>query len=136
MAKEQLRELSARKEVDWESGKVSGSVYRAKGQDDEKVLSEVMKLFGLSNILHPDMFPAINKMEREIVSMTLSMFNAPPNAAGCFTFGGTESIILACRTYKEEARIKKGITRPEMIIPITAHAAFDKAAEYFGIEIL
>ncbi|KAJ9065619.1 Dihydrosphingosine phosphate lyase [Entomophthora muscae] len=133
---EQLRALSKRKEVDWENGKVSGSVYRGKGQDDEKVLSEVMKLFGLSNLLHPDMFPAINKMEREIVSMTLALFNAPPEAAGCFTMGGTESIILACRTYKQEAFKRKGITRPEMIVPISAHAAFDKAAEYFGIELI
>lgn len=51
------------------------------------------------------------------------------------TSGGTESIILACKTYRDYARDIKGIKRPEMIVPITAHAAFDKAAQYFNIKI-
>jgi len=49
--------------------------------------------------------------------------------------GGTESILLAMKTYRDWARDKKGITRPEMIVPVTAHAAFDKASQYFKINI-
>jgi sphinganine-1-phosphate aldolase len=51
------------------------------------------------------------------------------------TTGGTESILLACKTYRDYAREIKGIKKPEMVIPVTAHAAFDKAAQYLNIKI-
>lgn len=74
-------------------------------------------------------------MESEVVSMVLRMFNAPPSGAGCTTSGGTESILMACKTMRTWARAVKGIKHPEMIVPVSAHAAFDKAGEYFGIKI-
>lgn len=52
----------------------------------------------LSNPLHPDIFPEVRKMEAEVVRMILDMYNAPPEAAGTTTSGGTESILLACKT--------------------------------------
>lgn len=51
------------------------------------------------------------------------------------TSGGTESIILACKAYRDYGREVKGIKNPEMLVPITAHAAFDKAAQYFKIRV-
>jgi glutamate/tyrosine decarboxylase-like PLP-dependent enzyme len=39
------------------------------------------------------------------------------------------------KTYRDWARDQKKITRPEMIVPVSAHAAFDKAAQYFNIKI-
>ena len=50
--------------------------------------------------------------------------------------GGSESIQLAMKTYRDHARATRGITSPQMIVPISAHAAFDKAAQYFGIDIV
>lgn len=67
----------------------------------------------VSNPLHPDVFPAIRKMEAEIVSMCLRMYNGP-NGAGTMTSGGTESILMACKTYRDWARHTKGVTEPEM----------------------
>ena len=40
------------------------------------------------------------------------------------------------KTYRDWARDKKGVTEPEMVVPSTAHAAFDKAAQYFNIKII
>jgi glutamate/tyrosine decarboxylase-like PLP-dependent enzyme len=40
------------------------------------------------------------------------------------------------KTYRDSARAKKGITEPEMVVPVTAHAAFDKASQYFGSKII
>lgn len=51
------------------------------------------------------------------------------------TTGGTESIFMACKAYRDYAREEKGIKRPEIIVPVTAHAAFDKAANYLGMRI-
>lgn len=51
------------------------------------------------------------------------------------TTGGTESIIMACKAYRDYARAERGIYRPEIVIPVTAHPAFDKAAAYFGLHV-
>ncbi|MCJ7513105.1 MAG: aminotransferase class V-fold PLP-dependent enzyme, partial [Anaerolineales bacterium] len=55
---------------------------------------------------------------------------------GTVSSGGTESILLAMKTYRDWARATKGITAPEIIAPVTAHAAFDKAAQYFGLRLV
>ena len=51
------------------------------------------------------------------------------------TTGGTESILLACKAYRDYAREVKGIKKPVMVIPVTAHSAFDKAAQYLKIQV-
>jgi sphinganine-1-phosphate aldolase len=64
------------------------------------------------------------------------MFNGHKyGACGSLTSGGTESIILAIRAHKEWARDVKGITDPHIVLPYTAHCAFDKACEYFDIRM-
>jgi glutamate/tyrosine decarboxylase-like PLP-dependent enzyme len=67
--------------------------------------------------------------------MAAAESNKDQEVCGVVSSGGTESILLAMKTYRDWARDQKKITRPEMIIPVTAHAAFDKAAEYFKIKI-
>jgi sphinganine-1-phosphate aldolase len=37
--------------------------------------------------------------------------------------------------YRDWARDVKGILHPEILVPITAHAAFDKAAQFLDIRI-
>jgi sphinganine-1-phosphate aldolase len=51
------------------------------------------------------------------------------------TTGGTESILMACKAYRDYARAERGISHPEIVIPVTAHPAFDKAAAYFGMRV-
>lgn len=63
------------------------------------------------------------------------MFNAPAGSAGITTSGGTESILMACLSARTKAYTERGVSEPEMIIPVTAHAAFDKAGYYFGITV-
>jgi glutamate/tyrosine decarboxylase-like PLP-dependent enzyme len=53
---------------------------------------------------------------------------------GTVTSGGSESIMLAMKTYRDKALQERGITKPEMITPASAHVAFDKAAQYFNIK--
>lgn len=123
------------------------------GDDLSKLIVTAYARYCVSNPLHPDVFPAIRKMEAEIVSMCLKMYRGPEGSAGVMTSGGTESIIMSIKTYRDWARRVKGITEPEMfviqqkisrlsccilflrIIPSTAHAAFDKGASYLGIKV-
>ncbi|GCE96978.1 dihydrosphingosine phosphate lyase [Zygosaccharomyces mellis] len=119
----------------WEDGKISGAVYHG-GQELIHLQSVAFEKYCVANQLHPNVFPAVRKMESEVVSMVLDVFHAPKDT-GCGTTssGGTESILLACLSAKVYGYQQRGITEPEMILPVTAHAGFHKAAYYFGMKI-
>lgn len=71
-------------------------------------------------------------MEAEVIRMAANLFNGNSNTCGSTTSGGTESILLACKAYRDYGREVNGIEKPNMVIPTTAHTAFDKAAQYLG----
>ncbi|VDP22514.1 unnamed protein product [Soboliphyme baturini] len=97
--------------------------------------SDIVRKFCWTNPLHPDLFPGVRKMEAEVVRMVCQLYNGDPlRSCGTVTSGGSESILLACLAYRNQAR-ENGIKCPEMLVPVSAHAAFDKAAELFGIKI-
>lgn len=121
-------------ERQWRDGRCSGAVYHG-GDDLSRLIVDSMTRFLLSNPLHPEVFPGVRKMEAEVVAMVLSMYNAPPGAAGTTTSGGTESILMACKAARDGARAERGVTEPEMVVPMSAHVAFDKAGSYFGIKV-
>ncbi|MBI4786825.1 MAG: aminotransferase class V-fold PLP-dependent enzyme [Chloroflexi bacterium] len=135
-----LREMEKFKSVEearWRDGNVSGAVYHG-DQAHIDFLNRVYALQSQSNPLHADVWPSTTKFEAEIVAMTAHMLGADAGSGVCgtVTSGGTESILVAIKTYRDWARETKGITAPEMIAPTTAHAAFDKAAQYFGIKLI
>jgi sphinganine-1-phosphate aldolase len=66
--------------------------------------------------------------------MTLALHNAPEGACGLAPSGGTESILLAMLAYREWGK-KRGITNPNVVVPVTAHGSLDKASFYFGFEL-
>ncbi|KAE8390927.1 pyridoxal phosphate-dependent transferase [Aspergillus alliaceus] len=130
----ELEKISSMEHVRWEDGRVSGAVYHG-GKEMLELQNKAYSSFTVSNPIHPDVFPGVRKMEAEIISMVLALFNAPNDAAGATTSGGTESILAACLSARERGRVEKGIRKPEMIIPTTAHPAFRKAGNYFNIKI-
>jgi sphinganine-1-phosphate aldolase len=101
------------KAADWAGGKVSGSIYHG-GDDLTRILAEAYKIFAIANPLHPEIFPGVRRMEAESVSMVLRMYNAPATGCGTMTSGGSESILMACKTHRDMYRDLKGITNPEM----------------------
>ncbi len=119
----------------WQEGFASGAVYHG---DDDHVgfLNEVYALTSQLNPLHADLWPSGAKYEAEIVSMTAAMLGGDDRVVGTVTSGGTESILLAMKTYRDWARAKRRITRPQVVAPTSAHVAFDKAAQYFGIDLV
>lgn len=122
-------------QIVWKGGKISGAVYHG-GEEMSSILAEAVKMFMVSNPLHPDVFPGVRKMEAEVVSMVLQLYNAPSTGAGTTTSGGTESILMACKTAREWGLRTKGIKHAEIVIPRSAHAAFHKAGEYFGMKVI
>ncbi|MFW6081750.1 MAG: pyridoxal phosphate-dependent decarboxylase family protein [Desulfosalsimonas sp.] len=133
-----MEDLQEKESAKWKDGYVSGAVYHG-DQDHIDFLNRVYAIHSQSNPLHSDIWPSASKYEAEIVSMTAGMLGADKTGdeiCGVVSSGGTESILLAMKTYRDKAKKQKGIRRPEMVVPVTAHAAFDKAAQYFGIKIV
>ncbi|XP_049837080.1 sphingosine-1-phosphate lyase isoform X3 [Schistocerca gregaria] len=121
-------------DYDWKKGYVSGTVYFHNPELIE-LLTEVYGLASYTNPLHPDVFPGVCKMEAEVVRIAANLFHGSPSACGTMTTGGTESILMACKAYRDYAKFERGIKHPEIVLPKTAHPAFDKAALYFGMRI-
>ncbi|XP_027863446.1 sphingosine-1-phosphate lyase 1 isoform X2 [Xiphophorus couchianus] len=131
---EKIKEYQTLNDVQWDKGCVSGAVYWG----DETLTKLLVKVYGdfaWSNPLHPDIFPGVRKMEAEVVRMSCSLFNGGPNSCGTVTSGGTESILMACKAYRDLA-YERGVMFPEILAPVSVHAAFDKAAHYFGMKLV
>ena len=132
-----LARLSASEEGRWRSGYASGAVYQG-DREHVEFLNAAYALHSQSNPLHADLWPSAAKFEAEIVAMAADLLggaHADPArpVVGTASSGGTESILLAMKAYRDHARARRGIERPSMVVPETAHAAFDKAAQYLGI---
>jgi glutamate/tyrosine decarboxylase-like PLP-dependent enzyme len=134
----EMRQMSEMERARWGEGFASGAVYNG-DEGHIEFLNQVYAINSQANPLHQDLWPSATKFESEIVAMTANMLGGattggPDEICGTVSSGGTESILLAMKAYRDWARETKGITQPEMVRPTTAHAAFDKAADYFGIK--
>jgi glutamate/tyrosine decarboxylase-like PLP-dependent enzyme len=129
-----LRKMLDKENEKWKKGFVSGAVYHG-GEEHIQFLNEIYAISSQVNPLHPDIWPSVLKIEREIVEMASKILHGSEETCGSVTSGGTESILLSMKAYRDFAKKKKGINEPEIILPISAHAAFDKAANYFNIKL-
>lgn len=136
----EMAELSRPEHERWRDGFVSGAVYHGSA-DHVAFMNRIYAMFSQTNPLHADLWPSVVKYEAEIVAMTADLLGAAHvtdggPVCGVVSSGGTESIMLAMKTYRDWARSERGITRPNIVVPSTAHVAFDKAAQAFGLELV
>jgi sphinganine-1-phosphate aldolase len=125
----------SRHDVDWRGGRAALHVYYA-GDDVLAVARDAYAMFMSENALAPAAFPSIATMERDIAGAALDLLHAPDGAVGYVTSGGTESILLAMKAARDWSRNGRGSngSPPEVVLPRSAHPAFDKAAQYLGIK--
>jgi glutamate/tyrosine decarboxylase-like PLP-dependent enzyme len=122
-------------DIRWREGKTTVYVFNA-GPEVERVQKEAYALFQSENGLGPAAFPSLKRMEDEVVGFGLELLHAPPEASGAITSGGTDSITMAVKAARDFARKARGVTGPlNMVIPRSAHPAFDKAAAMMEIEV-
>jgi len=134
---EELRWMGATEDEVWQTGRCSGTMYCG-DMEHYAFLTQAFQPFAHVNVLQRDMCPSATKFESEIIAMTLDMLHGDAatdgSPCGSVTSGGTDSIVTAMLAYRDQARADKGITAPQVILPVTAHPAFDKACHLFGIE--
>lgn len=125
-----------KEDTNWREGKVWSLVYHATDKHTE-MLKRAYTMFFSKNALSPMAFPSLRKFETEVISMTVDLFNGDKRCCGSMTSGGTESILMAVKTYRDWARDKfPQIKEPEMVLPSSAHPAFDKGADYFSVKAI
>lgn len=134
---EVFRRMAAVRDKDtrWRDGRTFSLVFYA-GEEMLSVLKEAYTMFFSENGLNPGAFPSLKKFESEVLSMTAGLLGGDSNTAGNMTSGGTESILMAVKTARQKFRAERpDITEPEILVPVTAHPAFDKAGHYFDVKI-
>jgi glutamate/tyrosine decarboxylase-like PLP-dependent enzyme len=135
---DELLAIAREEDAFWETGMCSGTIYCG-DHEHYAFLNEAFGLFAHMNALQRDMCPSQTRFEGEIIAMALDLLNAGEisdgEPAGLVTGGGTSSILHAVLAYRDHARAVRGVTRPNLIKPETAHPAFDKACHLFGVEL-
>ena len=112
-------------------GRTLAYVYDSGEPEVDRIAREAVGAYAASNALDPTAFPSLLQMENELVGFACGLLDAPDTAVGTVTSGGTESILLAVQGARDS---RPDVARPRMVLPSTAHAAFHKAAHYFGVE--
>lgn len=137
-----IRGLSERERERWATGHASGAVYNG---DREHIdfLNQIYAETSQVNPLHTDIWPSAAKFEAEIVAMTAHLLGGDPNreeeeqrVSGTVTSGGTESIILALKAYRDASHKRRQRGRLQIVAASSAHAAFDKAAQLLDLELV
>ncbi|MCP4223145.1 MAG: aspartate aminotransferase family protein [Actinomycetia bacterium] len=133
----ELTDIAKAENATWEQGQGSGTMYGG-DHDHYGFMGQAFELFAHVNALQRDMCPSTTRFEGEIIAMTLDMLNSGAveggEPVGMVTSGGSGSILHAVLAYRELAR-ERGIERPNIIKPETAHPAFDKAGFLLGVEV-
>jgi sphinganine-1-phosphate aldolase len=131
-----LEELDARAadDADWRTGKLLMGLYDA-GEAAHDLAVQAYTRYLSQNALYINMYPSIGTLERDIVGSVAELLRADADVCGSITSGGTESIMMAVKTARDWAREHRPeIRSPKMVLPVTAHPAFIKAAHYLCLE--
>ncbi|MFN3384536.1 MAG: pyridoxal phosphate-dependent decarboxylase family protein [Archaeoglobaceae archaeon] len=117
------------------SGKFFAYIYET---GDEKLANFAMKAlqrFYNKNMLDFTVYRSAVFLEREIVSFCKKLLHGE-DTYGTFTYGGTESIMLAALSARNSFWKRRGKGEvPEILSPYTIHPSFAKSAHYLGMNI-
>lgn len=129
-----LAELAALRDADapTHGGRVLSYVYDSGLADVDRLAAAAMRAVQPLNGLDPTTFTSIAAMEKDVVSFVRALLGGDEETVGTVTSGGTESCMLAVKTARENFR---GAGTPRLAAPASVHAAFHKAAHYFGLAL-
>ncbi|KRB78050.1 pyridoxal-dependent decarboxylase [Nocardioides sp. Root190] len=111
-------------------GRTLAYVYDSGLSEVDALAREAVAAYAGSNGLDPTAFPSLLAMENDLVAFARDLVDGPDSMVGTITSGGTESCLLAVQGARDA---HPEITDPSMVVPETVHAAFHKAAHYFGV---
>lgn len=132
---QKLKEYAA-DDVDPFGGRLFTIAFESGLKELRETVLEVFKMFAFNNMLDFTEFPSAIRFEKDIVDYAITLMHGDEQTVGTFTFGGTESVFLAVKAARDKFILSKGvITIPEIVMPVTGHPCYDKAAEYMGMRV-
>ncbi|MET8837189.1 aminotransferase class V-fold PLP-dependent enzyme [Micromonospora sp. NPDC004540] len=89
------------------------------------------------NGLDPTAFPSLLAMENALVGAAARLLGggpgtSAPDVVGSVTGGGTESLLLAVKAARDA---RPDLAEPRIVVPVSGHAAFAKAAHYLRVAL-
>jgi sphinganine-1-phosphate aldolase len=117
-------------------GRVLAYVYDSGVEGLDQSAREALAAFGEVNALDPTVFPSVRRMENDLVAWGLDLLGGGEGACGSVTSGGTESCILAVLAAREHWRRQGRAGRASIVLPVTGHAAFLKAAHLLDMDVV
>ena len=118
------------------SGRLFSVAFETGLDDLREIAHQALTSYADKNILDFLEFPSAIKLEKDIIDVARSLMHGDDEVAGTYTFGGTESIFLAVKAARDQFILKHGLTGfPEIILPVTGHPSYNKAAEYMGLNV-
>ncbi|MCE4614024.1 MAG: aspartate aminotransferase family protein [Desulfurococcales archaeon] len=131
----ELDELSSM-DMDPHNGRMFGHIYETGDMSLRRIAEEAYVKYMWKNMLDPTVYPSIIKLEKDLVRGMGNYFNLPEDGTGTFTYGGTESILVAVLSAREHYKSLQGKSAVmEIVLPETAHPAFHKAAFLLGVKV-
>lgn len=124
-----LRLLEERLKLDktYDSGLILGSMCT----DPINLGIEIYMKYISKNLGDPGLFLGTAALEEELATEIGELFGGR-NIIGSFTTGGSEANLIALRIAK---KLRPDIKKPEVVLPISAHISFDKAADLLDIKL-
>jgi glutamate/tyrosine decarboxylase-like PLP-dependent enzyme len=120
-------------DMPWRDGRTWAYIYDP-GPEAEAVIKRAFAMYLTENGLDPTVFPSAMHMENDVIGIAVDLLHGDEHVVGSFTSGGTESILCAVKAARDWARAERPeATAPEILLPETAHASFQKAAHYLGL---
>ncbi len=133
-----LSEMDQARERDWSWSSLknlTASYYG--GPDVAEVAKDAFVRHIGDNVVHQTgLHPSVRKYETDVIGMVKDLFHAPDDAVATITTGGSESIFLALATARDRARDLRGVTTPEIVIPQSAYAVFNKLSHFLDIQVV
>ena len=122
-------------DVRWRDGRAFSLAYSA-GPEVLGLAEEAYRRFSGENALNMAAFPSLRRMHQDVVDVVTGWLHGGDSAAGFMTSGGTESLVLVVRAaLRRLEREGRSPGAPNMVLPESAHAALEKGADYFGVEV-
>ncbi len=126
-------------------GHVLSYVYDSGLAELDELAARAVRAVQPVNGLDPTTFSSVAALERELIGFVRGLVHGDRAdgdqdvVVGTVTTGGTESCLLAVKTARDAwlatHGLEPGAARPRLVVPTTVHAAFQKAAHYFGLEL-
>ncbi len=134
--KETMAEYSSL-DIEWRDGRSPLFVFKNDAETEEIGRKAFFEYFNENGLGGSRAFHGIGRMEREVLAFGLDLLQAPKSGSGVFTTGGSESILLAVKAARDAFRSKPNAPQHglNIVMPDTAHAAFDKASQLMDLDI-